>query len=98
MRSCTPDFQNICDRVRVLNAVLHEQSVAVISVDIDAAEVELEVALSTALIVCCNVDCVDIKISTDYIVVLTAPFPLSRLAGSVSLGWPMWSWYLKLTI
>jgi hypothetical protein len=39
-------------------------SVAVISVNNDAAEVQLEVALSTALLVGCNVDCVDIKIST----------------------------------
>jgi adenosine/AMP kinase len=69
--------------VRVLNAVLHKQSVAVIfSVDIDTAEVELEVALSTALLVCCKVDCVDIRIPTDIaIVVSTAPLPLSRLAG-----------------
>jgi hypothetical protein len=57
------------------------RTVAVISVDNDAAEVELVVALSTALLGC-KVDCGDIKISTGIAVVISA----LRLAGSVSLG------------
>jgi hypothetical protein len=87
MRSRTQDFQKFAIEFAFWT-VLHEQSVAVISVDNDAAEVELEVALSTALLVGCNVDCVDIKISTGIgIVVSTSAL---RLTGSVSLGWPMW--------